>query len=164
MKAIKWLLMSWLTGLLLLSTETEAQTLTPVVSTPVFTRADTLQALHKLFLANRRRGRVMTGLVPVLIGATAYSASQVEIYIDLSGTGQRDISHDLPIITTFLGGLGTLVMAIIGPVTWNRSSHEREKEAIMLYEQHKPLPKRVQRQLHNRLAKMLKQPSPVAPQ
>jgi hypothetical protein len=158
MKAIKWLLMSCLSGLLLLSSrEAKAQAPPPVVITPVLTRADTLQALHTLFLANRRRGRVMSGLVPVLVGATAYSASQVEIYIDLSGTGQRDISHDLPIITTFLGGLGALVMAWLGPNTWSRNSKEREKEAVRLYEQRKPLPKRVQRQLHNRLEMMLNQ-------
>ncbi|SNC68419.1 hypothetical protein SAMN06265337_2305 [Hymenobacter gelipurpurascens] len=150
-------LIGWLTGLLLLSTtEAQSQTLPPAASTPrVFTRADTLQALHSLFLANRRRGRVMTGLAPVLAGVAAYSGSQIEFYIDIFGTGQPDTTSDWPAVGAVLGGFSSVALAILGPSTWGRNSKEREREAVRLYEQHQPLPKRVQRQLHRRLTMML---------
>lgn len=157
MKALMWVLISWLTGLLLLSTmEAQSQTLPPAASTTrVFTRADTLKALHSLFLANRRRGRVMTGLVPVMVGVTAYSGSQIEFNFDIFGTGQPDTTSDWPAVGAVLGGFSSVALAILGPGTWSRNSQEREKEAVRLYEQHQPLPKRVQRQLHNRLTMML---------
>jgi hypothetical protein len=162
---MKWVLVSCLTGLLLLFTKAEAQTLPSAApSTRIFTRADTLQALHTLFLANRRRGRLMTGLVPVMVGATIYSGNHIEFDFTIFGGPAEKTTSDLPVIGALVGGLSTLVLAVTGPGTWSRNSKQREKETIRLFEQHQPLPKRVQHQLHNRLEMMLDERLQVAQQ
>lgn len=127
----------------------------------IFTRADTLQALHDLFRATRRRGRVMTALLPVVVGATAYAGSQVEFHIDLFGSGAPDTTSDLPLIGALAGSLGSIALAITGPGTWRRNSKAHEQEIIRWYEQRRPLPMRVQRQLHARLGQLLHYPPPV---
>lgn len=162
---MKVFLMLLLSGLLACSLDGKGQAVSPnLTGSRVFTHVDTLQALHDLFLSNRRRGRTLTALVPVLVGATAYSVSQVEIEFDIWGTGSSDDTSGLPIIGAFAGGLGSLALAVFGPRTWLRNTKEREQSAVALYEQRKPLPPRLQRQLHQQLGKLLHQPAPVAKQ
>ncbi|SNC68423.1 hypothetical protein SAMN06265337_2307 [Hymenobacter gelipurpurascens] len=55
-----------------------SQALAPAPVAPrVFTHADTLEGLHRVFLKNRRRGRTMTALAPIAVGTTVYGWSQI---------------------------------------------------------------------------------------
>ena len=130
----------------------------PTVSLPtnrVFTRADTLQALHTMFRRGRRWGKVVTVLAPITGGIVAYSYHRVELgFIDFFGTGNPD---NVVNGYTYAAGFGiplTLAFSIVGPLSWAANSKDKEQETIREFEQHLPLSRRIQKRLHNQLERV----------
>ena len=122
----------------------------PTPSNRVFTQADTLRALHAIFRRGRTWGKVLTAVAPVTIGIVAYCGSQMDIggYDVLSGSSRDPNSY------AYAATLGTpvaITLSLVGPLSWKANSKSNEQETIRKYEQRLPLPKRVQRRLHNQL-------------
>lgn len=120
----------------------------------VFTRADTLQALHTAFRMGRMWGKAVTALAPVAIGIVAYSSTRMDIggYDVLSGSSSDPNGFAY---ATMLGAPVAITFSLIGPLSWKANSKANEQEAIRKYEAHQPLSKRVQRRLHNQLERTL---------
>ncbi len=116
----------------------------------VLTEADTVQALHDLFRQHRQTGRACLGLFPLAVAGTAYSASQIEIDLNLYG-GFSSGPSAAPLVGTFLGGATSLTLLIVAPITLNRNHRQREARLVTQYLQGQSLPKRWQKQLHRQL-------------
>lgn len=119
----------------------------------VFTRADTLQALHTLFRTGRTWGKALTILAPVTIGMVGYAGSKMDLggYDILSGSSTDPNGY------TYAAIFGTpvaITLSLVGPLSWKANAKYMEQETIRDYEQRRPLSKRVQRRLHNQLERM----------
>jgi hypothetical protein len=119
----------------------------------IFTRADTVQALHDIFRNGRRGGKIITALAPVAAGIAIYSGPKVDLGINaLGSSGNKPNGH---LTAVAIAVPAAIAFAIAGPLSWSRNSKKKEQETIRRYEMRLPLSRRVQRKLHRQLGNAL---------
>ncbi|RYU79323.1 hypothetical protein EWM57_11305 [Hymenobacter persicinus] len=62
-----------------------------------------------------------------------------------------------------LGAPAALTLSVVGPISWAGNSKRAEQDALVAFERHQPVSRRLQRRLHNQLSQAFYKPRVAAP-